>query len=225
MSAGSPFSPALFAFLRELKVHNDRDWFQANRERYAADVEGPMLGFIRDLAPGLASISTAFSVDPRRVGGSLYRIHRDTRFSPDKSPYKTHLAATFRHKDRKRVPSVPGFYLHLEPGDSMGGGGIYHPEPASLTRIRTAMVERPHDWTAVKKTGLAIEGASLIRAPAGFDASHRFIEDLRRKDLYALTPFSEDEVCSATFREQYLESCRTVAPLVSFITRALGLRW
>ncbi|MEO8481132.1 MAG: TIGR02453 family protein [Acidobacteriota bacterium] len=147
------FSPALFAFLKALKRHNDREWFEANRERYVSDVEAPILRFISELAPRLAAISPAFVVDPRRSGGSMYRIYRDTRFSSDKSPYKTHVAATFPHIERKKAPSVPGFYLHLEPGDCMGGGGIYHPDTPTLTRIRLAITENRKGWAAVKKTG------------------------------------------------------------------------
>jgi uncharacterized protein (TIGR02453 family) len=221
------FTPALFVFLRDLKANNTREWFEANRSRYAAEVEGPMLQFIRDLGSPLASISPAFVADPRRFGGSMYRIYRDTRFSPDKSPYKTHVAAIFSHKERKRTKAAsgPGFYLHLEAGDSMGGGGIYHPDPATLTRIRTAISTDRREWTKVKGSGIAIEGDTLVRAPAGFDASHPFIEDLRRKDFYALTPFSQREVVAADFLDRYVESCRRVAPLVWFLTRAIGWRW
>jgi uncharacterized protein (TIGR02453 family) len=219
------FTPRLFAFLRDLKAHNTRDWFQANRERYVVEVEAPMLRFIADLAPRLATISPAFVVDPRRTGGSMYRIYRDTRFSADKAPYKTHVAAIFAHRDRKTAPSVAGFYLHLEPGDSMGGGGIYHPDPASLTRIRLAIADDRRAWTAVRKAGLDIDGDSLTRAPAGFDPGHPFIEDLRRKDHYALVGYSQRDVCAPDFLDRYVETCREVAPLVAFLTRALGGRW
>ena len=155
----------------------------------------------------------------------MYRIYRDTRFSADKSPYKTHVAATFAHRDKKKVPSVPGFYLHLEPGDCMGGGGIYHPDMPSLNRIRLAIAEDRKGWTAVKRTGIAIEGDSLTRGPAGFDPKHPFVEDLRRKDLYALTPFAQRDVCGARFFDRYVESCERVTPLVAFLTRALGLKF
>lgn len=219
------FSPALFTFLNALKRHNEREWFQANRERYAAVVEAPMLRFITDVAPRLAAISPAFVVDPRRSGGSMYRIYRDTRFSPDKSPYKTHVAASFPHVERKKAPSVPGFYLHLEPGDCMGGGGIYHPDTPTLTRIRLAIAGNRKGWAAVRGTGITIEGATLTRAPAGFDPAHPSIEDLRRKDFYALVPFTQAEVCGADFLDRYVDACRQVAPLVAFVTRALGWRW
>jgi uncharacterized protein (TIGR02453 family) len=219
------FSSSLFAFLRELKANNRRDWFEANRDRYVADVQGPMLRFIADVAPHLRAISPAIVADARRTGGSMYRIHRDTRFSADKSPYKTHVAAIFKHEQKQQVPSVPGFYLHLEPGDSMGGGGIYHPNPQTLTRIRLAIAEDGRAWSAVKRSGLEIQGDRLSRAPAGFDASHPYVEDLRLKDFYALESFSQKSVCSHDFLERYVERCRRVAPLVAFITRSMGWRW
>jgi uncharacterized protein (TIGR02453 family) len=216
------FSPALFAFLSQLKKHNDRGWFQEHRARYVAEVETPLLAFIGDLAPRMRAISPAFIVDPKRTGGSMFRIYRDTRFSQDKSPYKTHVAAMFAHRERKKSPSVPGFYLHLEPGDSMGGGGIYHPDSPTLNRIRLAIVENPRRWAAVKRTGLPIEGASLTRGPAGFDPAHPFIEDLRKKDLYGIVEFTEKDVCSPRFLDRYVESCARAAPLVEFVTKALG---
>jgi uncharacterized protein (TIGR02453 family) len=219
------FSPSLFSFLTALKAHNDREWFQAHRERYVSDVEAPMLAFIADLAPKLGRLSRAFIVDPKRSGGSMYRIYRDTRFSADKSPYKTHVAATFPHRAHRTAPAVPGFYLHLEPGDSMGGGGIYHPDSPTLNRIRLAIVEDRKAWTSVKRSGLEIEGATLTRGPAGFDPAHPFIEDLRRKDFYSLVPFTQRAVCSADFLDRYVDACTHVAPLVAFLTRALGWTW
>jgi uncharacterized protein (TIGR02453 family) len=219
------FSPALFAFLRELKANNTRDWFQSNQARYESDVQEPMLRFIADLGPQLRAISPAIVADPRRSGGSMYRIYRDTRFAADKSPYKTHVAAHFAHERKKQAPSVSGFYLHLEPGDCMGGGGIYHPDSPALTRIRLAIVQDARRWAAVKRTGLDIDGERLSRAPAGFDPAHRFIDDLRLKDFYALTTFTQKEVCAADFLDRYVACCQEVAPLVAFITRSLGWRW
>jgi uncharacterized protein (TIGR02453 family) len=220
------FSSALFRFLRDLKAHNDREWFLAHRAQYLADVEAPLLQFIGDLAPRLRATSPAVVADARRTGGSMFRIYRDTRFASDKSPYKTHAAARFVHEAHKKAPmSAPSFYLHLEPGDSMGGGGIYHPDSPTLTRIRLAIVENSKAWAAVKKTGIRIEGAALRRTPAGFDPSHPFAEDLRQKDLYAMTPFTEAEVCGADFLDRYMDACIRVAPLVGFIARANGLRW
>src|SRR5512144_2755782 len=104
------FTSALFRFLTELRLHNDRDWFERNRERYVRDVRDPMLRFIAELAPTLRKIAPRRVVDPRPAGGSLFRIHRDTRFSHDKTPYKTNVAAHFRHEAGRDVHG-PGLYL------------------------------------------------------------------------------------------------------------------
>lgn len=219
------FTPDLFAFLRELKASNTREWFEANRGRYVASVEAPMMRFIDDLRPRLAAISPAFMVDPRRTGGSMFRIYRDTRFSANKAPYKTHVAARFAHKQKEKDQAGPGFYLHLERGECFGGGGIYHADTPTLTRIRRAIVEDTKGWRAVKRVGLDIEGDRLTRVPAGYDASHPFADDLRWKDLYMTVSFTQREVCSSDFLDRYVETCSRVAPLVAFLTRALGWRW
>ncbi len=184
-----------------------------------------MLSFIADVAPRLRSISRAYVADPRRMGGSLFRIYRDTRFSPDKSPFKTWMAARFAHEARRKVEGVPGFYLHLQPRDCYGGGGIYHTETPVLTRIRQHIVAAPEAWDKVLASGIEIEGDRLKRPPAGFAANHRHIEDLKRKDLYTLTAFTERDVTSVDFLDRYMASCERAAPLIEFLTRALGLRW
>jgi hypothetical protein len=108
------FSRDLFGFLEELRSNNRREWFEANRTRYERDVREPMLTFISDFAPRLRKISPKLVADPRPSGGSMFRIYRDVRFSPDKKPYKTHVAARFSHIMGRDV-HAPGFYVHLEP--------------------------------------------------------------------------------------------------------------
>ncbi|HXT70127.1 MAG TPA: DUF2461 domain-containing protein [Vicinamibacterales bacterium] len=219
------FTPGFFDFFRDLKRHNDREWFAANRERYVASVEAPVLQFIGDFAPHLRAISPAFTADRRRVGGSMFRIHRDTRFSPDKSPYKLWTAARFAHESRRKESGgVPGFFLHLGPGESFGGGGVYHIEMPQLTKIRRRIVDAPQDWAKVRAR-VEVQGEQLKRAPAGFSASHEHIEDLRRQNLYALKDFTEADVVSGDFMERFVASCQEAAPLIEFETKALGLRW
>jgi uncharacterized protein (TIGR02453 family) len=215
------FTPALFTFLRQLKTNNRRDWFEANRARFEADVLEPMLRFIDDLRPRLASVNRSFVADPRRSGGSMFRIYRDTRFSADKSPYKTHVAARFLHRAQPKGLMGPSFYLHLEPGDSFGGGGIYHPDSPTLTRIRHHIVDNNRAWQAVKKSGITIDGDSLTRVPTGFDPKHPSADDLRRKDHYALEAFSQKNVCARDFLDRYVETCRRVEPLVAFLAKAM----
>lgn len=219
------FSPSMFAFLRELKRHNTREWFAANKDRYVALVEAPMLRFIADVGERLPSVSRAFVADPRRTGGSMYRIYRDTRFSADKTPYKTWVAASFRHRAADKEVAAPGFYVHLGPGECFAGGGIYHPDMPTLTRIREHIVADSKAWGAVKRAGIEIEGDSLKRAPAGFDPAHRFVDDLKRKDFYTGAEFTEREVTSPKFLDAFMGACQDTVPLMKFLTAALGLRW
>lgn len=218
------FTPAFFGFFRDLTRHNDRDWFAANRARYAADVETPLLQFIGDFATHLRALSPAFVADRRRVGGSMFRIHRDTRFSPDKSPFKTYTAARFAHEARRKVAGVPAFFLHLGPDHSFGGGGVYHIDLPQLTKIRARIVESPNEWSAVRAR-VDVQGEQLKRAPAGFSVAHPHIEDLRRQNLYTLTEFTERDVVAEGFIDRFAESCTKAAPLIEFQTKALGLRW
>ena len=133
-----PITTALFDFLRDLRENNDREWFQANKGRYLAEVRDPMLDFIGAFAAPLAEISPHFVADPRPNGGSLFRIYRDTRFSRDKTPYKTNAGAHFRHAAGKDA-HAPGFYLHLEPGMCFAGCGVWRPDGPTVTKIREAI--------------------------------------------------------------------------------------
>src|SRR5262245_18610926 len=110
------FDLALFAFLSDLRQNNDRDWFAASKSRYERDCLEPALAFIEDFAVDLEAISPHFRADPRPVGGSLFRIYRDTRFAKDKTPYKTNIGIHFRHEAASNA-YAPGFYLHLAPGE------------------------------------------------------------------------------------------------------------
>jgi uncharacterized protein (TIGR02453 family) len=217
------FTPGLFRFLRELKANNDRDWFAANKDRYTALVEAPMIRFITDLGERFARVNPSFAADPRRTGGSMFRIYRDTRFSKDKTPFKTAASAHFRHRAAAKGESVPGFYLHLEPGRCIGGGGIYHPDLAALKRIRDRMVSEPAAWSRVRAKRLVLQGESLQRPPRGYDPDHRFAEDLKRKDLYVLEEYSEKDVCGPRFLETYVATCAKAGPLLDFLCGALGL--
>ncbi|MGD8321387.1 MAG: TIGR02453 family protein, partial [Gemmatimonadota bacterium] len=132
------FTRETFAFLEELADNNERAWFGANKGRYEDHVKVPALRFIQDFAPHLARISAHFTAGPR----SLFRIHRDVRFSRDKSPYKTHLGIQFRH-DAGRNVHAPGYYFHVEPGEVFVALGLWHPDGPATRKIREAMVEDP----------------------------------------------------------------------------------
>jgi uncharacterized protein (TIGR02453 family) len=213
------FGPGLFTFLTDLKANNDREWFRANKARFTQEVDAPLRRFVADAGVALAELSPAYAE------GSVFRIYRDTRFSKDKTPFKTAASAHFSHRSRSKMHTVPGFYLHLEPGNCMGGGGMYRPEPDALGRVRDRIVGRPEEWAAVLASGVPIMGDSLKRPPNGYDPEHRFIEDLKRKDHFAMVTFSEADVLRPDFLDTYVEACRPLAPLMEFLTGALDLEW
>lgn len=218
--------PGVFRFLKDLKAHNDREWFAENKARYEAEARGAMLRFIGEFSGPLSTISRHFIADPRPSGGSMFRIYRDTRFSKDKTPYKTHLAAHFPHRAAKAGGvHGPGFYLHLEPGGSFAGGGLWHPEPSALLLVRQAIATKPAAWKALRKSGLEIEGDALQRVPQGFPADHPCAEDLKLKDFYTTTRFTNAQVLAPDFLDRATQACQEAAPLVAFLCKALDLPW
>jgi uncharacterized protein (TIGR02453 family) len=143
------FSKATFAFLDELAANNDRAWFEANKPRYEELVREPALEFIAAMAVPLAKFAPHFRAEPRKMGGSLMRVFRDTRFSRDKTPYKTNIGIQFRHELGKDV-HAPGFYLHIATDECFFGAGSWHPEADLLGRIRDHITENPKRWFAVR---------------------------------------------------------------------------
>ena len=219
------FSRTLFQFLRDLKANNNREWFQANKARYEAEVKGPVLAFVMAFAEPLEGINKHFRADPRPVGGSMFRINRDTRFSGNKDPYKLNVGAQFRHAQCTKDVHSPGFYLHLEPGGCFATTGLWHPDPDSLHKVRERIVSHTRAWKALQTAGIEVGGDALKRVPAGFDPAHPFAEDLKLKDFYTYTPLTEKEVCAPDFLGHFTDICRTHAPLAAFLTKALELPW
>jgi len=218
-------SPRTFRFLRELAEHNERAWFEANKQRYLDDVRDPLLRFVAAAGPKLTKLSRSVVADPRPVGGSLFRIHRDVRFSKDKSPYKTHAALSFRHADGKEKPA-PGFYLHLGPGDVFAGGGLWHAPPEAVKQVRDAIVARPQAWArVVRACPLGEEQDTLKRPPRGYDPAHRFIEDLKRQSFTTGARFTQTQACADDFVERFTGACRKAAALMEFLSRAVGVPW
>jgi uncharacterized protein (TIGR02453 family) len=222
MAKSAYFGPEVFQFLTDLKAHNDREWFQANKSRYEEHARDPFLRLIADLRPGFEKISPRIVVDPHPSRGSMMRIYRDIRFSADKSPYNLNLAAHFRHS-RAKEEAVPGYYIHIEPGSCMTGAGVWHPEPRGMQKIRAAIVSHPKQWRAVTAKR-EMFGESLKRAPAGYDPDHPLIEDLKRKDFAVSMTLSESDVCSPKLLKKLLDDFRSVAPFVQFLTEAVGLK-
>jgi uncharacterized protein (TIGR02453 family) len=217
------FTPDSFRFLSRLNRNNNRDWFLAHKDEYSALLHEPALRFITDFAAPLYRITPHLVADPRSSRGSLFRIYRDTRFSPDKRPYKTHLAMRFSHRG-KDVHS-PGFYLHLAPEGCFAACGLWHPEPPTLLKVRQAIVSRPAEWRKIRKLLNWDDAGKLSRPPRGFPCDHEFVEDLKLRDLGTAVDLTLDQVCSPRFLATFSTACRKMSPVAAFLSSALGLRF
>jgi uncharacterized protein (TIGR02453 family) len=219
------FGPDAIVFLRELAKNNNREWFQANKTRYETSVQAPALRFIAAMTPRLQGFSRHIVAEARPFGGALMRIYRDTRFSKDKSPYKTGVGIHFAHDGAASGEHFPGFFFHLEPEETMLATGIWQPAPPAATKIRDAIVASPAAWAKLRKGGITVEGESYVRVPAGYPADHPYADDLRRKDFYASHHFSDVEVTGKGFPKAFLAACEELNPLNVFLAKATGVPW
>jgi len=218
------FNPQLFSFLAQLRRNNRRPWFLRHKDEFEQLARQPSLRFILELRSPLREISPWLVADPKPVGGSLFRIYRDVRFSKDKSPYKTHIGMNFWHASATETVHAPGLYLHLEPRGCFLAGGVWQPDPRSLARIRDAIAWKADEWRKAK-LGLRLGGDTLTRPPRGYAADHPLIEDLKRKDLVASIDLSRAQVCGGRFMRDFIVSARKMAPLLRFLSEALKLRF
>ena len=227
--ANSYFSQASFRFLKKLEKNNDRDWFAEHKQDYEDLVRSPALDFITDMIDGLASISPHFVAMPKKMGGSLMRVHRDVRFGKDKSPYKTNVGIQFRHELGKDV-HAPGFYLHIEPGNNFVGAGIWRPDSQTLATIRTAIINKGNDWIKASqnkkfKKKFELAGDSLSTYPRGYDKQHPLIEDLKRKDFIAISRLNNKQIISNMLLSNVTKSFAAATPIMKFLCKALELRY
>lgn len=223
------FTKDTMSFLRKLANNNNRDWFNDHKTDYESAVRTPALQFIEDIAGELAIISPHFLALPKKVGGSLMRVHRDTRFGKDKRPYKTNIGIQFRHEAGKDV-HAPGFYIHIEPGECFLGVGIWRPDSTALGKIRQHLDEKGEQWIAVIKnkkfsSHYELSGESLSRPPRGYDKTHPLLEDLKRKDFIAITPLEDDKVLSSPFLKTVLNRFNAGDEYMRFLCNALNLRY
>jgi len=212
----------VFSFLRDLKAHNNREWFQANKNRYeAAKTEVEHL--VNQLIPEIARFDP--SVQYITAKETLFRIFRDVRFSHNKEPYKTNFGAWITKSGRKG--SGPGYYLHLEPGGSFLAGGIYMPPPDLLKSIRELIYGNLEEFEKIfnDKTfrkyfkGLTEEDR-IKRPPKDFPADFKGIEWLKYKHYTVLCSFSDEQIIDSRFLTVAVQVYKTMYPLNSFLSKA-----
>lgn len=219
------FTPRTLAFLRALHRHNTREWFHARREDYESHVRGPMLSVILRLAGDFPTFAPDLVATPQ----SLFRIYRDTRFSDDKRPLKTNVAASFTSRKLPRRAGA-GLYFHLDPNTDREvwiGGGTYAPESHDLMCIREHIADRHLTFRAIvespafRKTLGTLEGAQLTRVPRGYPADHPAAGYLRYRQLYAGKSYDVTFATSPRFYTELIRVFRVVAPLVAFLNEPL----
>lgn len=222
------FDKKTIDFLNELNKNNNREWFKANKERYEVDVLDVALRFIQSMQDPLAEFAPHFTAIPTRVGGSLMRVYRDTRFSKNKLPYKTNIGIQFRHERAKDVHS-PGYYVHIDPAEVFIGVGMWRPDSEPLRQIRERIVARPGEWrraigSAAFKRHFSLGGESLKRPPRGFDAEHPLIDDIKRKSFIAVRTMSVNDCLKAQFQRSVETSFKQVSDYMEFLCSAVGVK-
>jgi uncharacterized protein (TIGR02453 family) len=217
------FSVETLRFLRALKRNNRRDWFNAHRDEYERYVREPMTAVVDRLADDFRAFAPELVASPKV---SMYRIYRDTRFSENKTPYKTHVAAVFPTRGLLKHQGA-GVYFHISPAEVWVGGGMYAPEPAQLYMVREhiaanlkqlrAIVESPGFHRLVGQ----LEGEKLKRVPRGFAKDHEAAEYLKHRHFIAGTEFPAALAASPRFYSTLLSVFRQVLPLSRFLNAPL----
>jgi uncharacterized protein (TIGR02453 family) len=217
------FTPEALAFLRALKRNNDREWFKARKPRYEAQVRGPMVAVIERLARDLPAFAPDLVCNPKR---SLFRIYRDTRFSDDKAPLKTHVAAGFPCRGLERHHGA-GLYFEVAPGWVWIGGGMYAPETSTLVAIRDHIAANVARFRSIVESPMfrkhvgPLAGEKLQRIPRGYPKDHEAAEYLRHRQFLASREFPAEFACNPRFYATLVDTFSLIAPLVTFLNEPL----
>ncbi len=226
MSSFPGFPADTFAYLRDLTANNNRPWFQEHKARYEASFLTPALQLIEALQKPLGRVAPMLQVEAKKSGGSLMRIYKDTRFSPDKTPYKTNIGIQFRHLAGKDV-HAPGIYLHVAVDECFFGAGMWRPDSPALLQVREAIVQHEPVWRKLLnrkpfRESFALYDDRLKTAPRGFPVDHPLIDDLRLKSFIAMKPLRQADMQSASLVDDVVQLAKTAAPLMRFLCEALG---
>ena len=226
------FGRGTLTFLRQLKRNNEREWFQANKDRFESEVLNPLKLFVEEMDVRFGSFAPEFVGDPKRA---IFRIYRDVRFSRDKSPYKTHAAAWFKHQNSaKGVGSEAhgagaGSYFHIEPGASFVGGGIWMPPRPTLNALRDSIAAKPKEFEKSmrapafkRRFGKLSDEAMLTRLPRGFDPGHPAEQWLRYQSFTAGAELSDADILDRRLADKVEKDFRTMLPFVRWLNQSLG---
>lgn len=219
----SRFPPEALTFLRSLKRNNRRDWFLAHRDDYDTYVRGPMLEIVQRLADDMRAFAPEIVCDPKTA---IYRIYRDVRFSPNKAPYKTHIAANFPTRGLPKHEGA-GLYFHVSPTEVWVGGGMYAPQTAQLHAVREHIAQHLKRLRAIvespgfRKAVGTLDGERLQRVPRGFAPDHPAAEFLKYRQFLAGCELQPKLATSPKFYDTILNVFRQVTPLTRFLNDPL----
>jgi len=217
------FTAQTLKFLRALKRNNRREWFNAHRDDYEAHLRAPMTAIVERLATDFRSFAPELVASPKV---SIYRIYRDTRFSENKAPYKTHAAAVFPTRGLAKHEGA-GLYFHVSPEDVWIGGGMYAPQPPQLIAVREHIAANVRQLRAIVESPafrrrVTLEGEKLTRVPRGFPKDHEAAEYLKFRHFIAGAGFPAEFAASPKFYRTVLAVFREVLPLSRFLNQPLA---
>lgn len=216
------FSKEAIAFLRDLKKHNDREWFTPRKGVYEKQLRLPMIELVRAIHGEMLRFAPQYVGEPAKC---VFRIYRDTRFSKDKTPYKTHIAASFSHNALEKRGA--GYYLGISPESVDIGGGLYAPEPDVLLAIRTRIADDPaafrktFDAPKIKRLLGEPQGESAARPPKGFASDHPAIDLIRRKQHVFFEHIDPGLACTPKLFGEVVKRFEAMTPMVKFLDEAL----
>lgn len=216
--------PSTLTFLRQLKRHNEKPWFDAHKDQYLAAKT--------DFDELVQQIITTYGLTDPDIGtlqvkDCVFRIYKDVRFSKDKTPYKTHLAAGFNRGGKKA--HYPGFYFHAEPGgNTFCGGGIWRPAGPELKKIRQEIDYNYEEFLSIiqgkkfsRMFGKLEDADSLMRPPQGYDENNSAIEYLKMRNYITGIPFTDADLTSSNLLKKIVSAFTTMKPFIDFLGRAL----
>ncbi len=223
MKPSPRFGKDALGFLTRLKRNNRREWFTARKDEYERTVRQPMIAIVEQLAVDMRGIAPELLVGPK----CIYRIYRDVRFSEDKRPYKTNVAASFWHRDLGKGGGA-GMYFHVEPEGVWIGGGMYAPDMPQLQRVRERIAANVQHFRSIVEAPAfkraldgGLEGERLQRVPRGFQKDHEAADYLRYRQFLAGREFPARFAADPKFYPTMLDVYRRIAPLVRFLNEAL----
>ncbi|MEM6778516.1 MAG: DUF2461 domain-containing protein [Planctomycetota bacterium] len=223
----NPLTPALFEFLEDLRDHNERDWFNEHKSVYEQVVRDPVVAWIEQWIRPLARSAPMLSVVAKRSRGSLMRIHRDTRFSRDKTPYKTNVGISLRHQADGDI-HAPGVYVHLAPDECFLGAGCWRPPREALAAIRASIDANPKEYQQAHRrkafaADFKLAGERLKTSPRDYAKDHPMIDELRRIDFIAVSPLTRQDVLANDATSEIVRRIRLAKPWMQFLCGAMDI--